>query len=938
MTGLRTNDDYDHLFDYYGQVYNVDPLLGKTVFHLESSGNPGTKDSPAGAGGGMQIMSKLADHYGIDRRDMTQAIPAAMAYLAEGLQATGGDPGGALAYYNGGPATLQRWKPETQGYVSKALSYYPQIQLKQYADAGGAAPPGKTATDASPSADAPDESAFRSRWGIGGIAPASPDEQSFRARWGIGGDTPAATAVPTTPAPRPITASDSAASSADRLPPPPDSALTSAQIAESRARIAQSPYASLEPSEPGFAHLMWSMGAPFMNLGETALGYKPAPTGVNALAAAAPVAGVGDLRFGGPLSAPPPGASVQNPLASPRAAAGAPPTFGPAAGRTFDVDAQGNVTSGQLPVPVDSGRAATPNPLASEVAVQPGSMPMNPLATGTRPASARGDSARSVVPARTSLAPTPANDLIAASIKARTPPLSLESPAPSFGPQPGRTINVDEQGNPIPPGGNPPAGGPVPPGWSSWNPSASGYTGAPPPGAPPPNVPGYTPTTPGVTPQAAAGLSPAEIAAYASMHDTPPPAPMIPPQTKAAAEKLADQVIRYFHTGNPPRDAANLVVPPGYHPTLVGIHDDPGLATLLRGVESVSGTPSVIAQHNARAINEAAKQLVGEPGDANAMETQVKSVTGPMFKNAFANKSDMDPTMVRAATDAADKILAGKIQNRPGALKVIQQVRDSLGKTSDRSVPETDPEMMHGALQGINDSLSPLSQSTDADKAAASSALMQIKPFVQRAIESGASGFKVANDTHATQMKPVDAQRFLEGLNLTNATGDVRLAAVDSAIKNIRKQQAAPGISKAEWVTPDQMNQLTALLNALRMEASRGTGKPINSTTFQNMATNSKVSQLAGNPLAAQVAGNLSTGGLGGIGVGHAINMAVTKANARSEQMFRDALIERLLNFSGKGEATLAGNPTLAGGPRAGSPGPGTPSNPLSSGPTHGVP
>src|SRR6266481_2120857 len=200
MAALQTNDAFDHLFDYYGQVYNVDPLLIKTAFHLESSGNPNTPESPAGAVGGMQIMPKLAAHYGIDPRDMTQAIPAAAANLAEGLQASGGDPAGALAYYNGGPRTAQRWKPETQGYVTKALSFYPQMKLTKYADASGIGAPGKTATDASQGAGAgalPDEQAFRSRWGISGTqARPAVDESAFRSRWGISGDgAPGATAT-----------------------------------------------------------------------------------------------------------------------------------------------------------------------------------------------------------------------------------------------------------------------------------------------------------------------------------------------------------------------------------------------------------------------------------------------------------------------------------------------------------------------------------------------------------------------------------------------------------------------------------------------------------------------------------------------------------------------------------------------------------------------
>lgn len=920
MTALRTNDAYDSLFDQYGQIYNVDPLLGKTVFHLESSGNPGTKPSSAGAQGGMQIMPKLAAHYGIDPHDMTQAIPAAMAYLAEGLQATGGDPAGALAYYNGGPKTLQRWLPETQGYVAKAQSYYPQMKLA--ANTPAAAPgTGPTATDTpSPmmmaSAEPPDVNKFHSEWGIGGAAPATPqsaDVDAFHKEWGI---NPANNNAPV--APRPIVASDAAASSADRLPPTvamgnpatalnalggdqfipnPLAANPSQDIYSAlRSAVARDPsltYSQYAPVamdaagqphfvSPGIVHDL--MGGAVDALYGPRMGTMT-PEATQALA-------TGMMIPRGPLSSPaynpgrftllPRSAPLNvtprtgapspppNPLVSPGVIEAPAPSFG-SAGRNFEVDAQGNVTSAQTPVPV----GAVPPP-------PPGQAPANPLA-------ARAAGALAVPPTSTSpTAPTPADQLIAASIKSR-PAVSLP-------------------GAPIPPPGSPP-------------------------GTPPLGVPGYAPTTPGMAPAAVAGLSPAEAAAYASMHDTPPPAPMIPPQTKAQAEALADRVIQHFHTGNPPIAPANLVVPPGYHPTLTGLTNDPGLATLHRGLESVSGTPAVIAQHNAQAINMAAGQLVGQPGDVAAMEAARDAITAPMREAAFANRADADPQKVQAVVSAADKILSGPDGKRPGVVKYVTQIRDALRSDTGNGAPESDPEMLYGAHKAVNDLLSPLAQSTDADKQAAAASLMKLKPLLQTAIESGASGFKDYMAKHAELSKPIDAQKFLQSLNLTNATGDVRLQAVDSAIKNIQKQQQLPGVPKAKWVSDDQMDQLVALRNALRMEAARGAGKPINSTTFQNLATNSKVSQIAGSPLASLALGQMSMPGLVGLGVGMASKAAIEKSLARSEGMVKDALLERLLNFSGKGEASLVPPPPLAAGPRSARPGPGAPWNPLNATP-----
>lgn len=130
----KVNSDYDELFDHWGRVFNVNPQLAKTVFHLESSGNPNIKEgSPTKYGraqGSMQILPSTARDLGItDPRDMNQAIPAAMKYIREGLDA-GKTPEAAAAYYNGGPKSLQRWMPETQKYVQNARESYPRMAVK----------------------------------------------------------------------------------------------------------------------------------------------------------------------------------------------------------------------------------------------------------------------------------------------------------------------------------------------------------------------------------------------------------------------------------------------------------------------------------------------------------------------------------------------------------------------------------------------------------------------------------------------------------------------------------------------------------------------------------------------------------------------------------------------------------------------------------------
>jgi soluble lytic murein transglycosylase-like protein len=132
---MPANNDYDPLFDAWGKALNVDPQLGKTVFWLESSGNPDIRNGTAGEIGGMQMLPQTAalmakkmgyDPKSIDLHDMRWAVPLAMQYLADGVNATGSGEG-ALGYYNSGSADPKKWK---QDYIEQGVKSYPNMALE----------------------------------------------------------------------------------------------------------------------------------------------------------------------------------------------------------------------------------------------------------------------------------------------------------------------------------------------------------------------------------------------------------------------------------------------------------------------------------------------------------------------------------------------------------------------------------------------------------------------------------------------------------------------------------------------------------------------------------------------------------------------------------------------------------------------------------------
>lgn len=107
--------------------YAISEKLIQSVIQAESNYRPDAV-SPAGAQGLMQLMPATARELGVsDPFDVDQNIDAGAQYLKKMLDRFHGDIKLALAAYNAGPATVERYNgnvpyQETQTYIQRVLS------------------------------------------------------------------------------------------------------------------------------------------------------------------------------------------------------------------------------------------------------------------------------------------------------------------------------------------------------------------------------------------------------------------------------------------------------------------------------------------------------------------------------------------------------------------------------------------------------------------------------------------------------------------------------------------------------------------------------------------------------------------------------------------------------------------------------------------------
>lgn len=376
----------------------------------------------------------------------------------------------------------------------------------------------------------------------------------------------------------------------------------------------------------------------------------------------------------------------------------------------------------------------------------------------------------------------------------------------------------------------------------------------------------------------------------------------------AAADRVAasDAVARAAAGG---RIAANFnEIIPGSKPTLAQATGNAGVAALERA--AMSRAPNEFAERqlsNYSARNAYMTEIKGTPETYQAAIAQRESEAIPLLDAAMAGArpADVSPVLKKI-----EDIIASPSGQRDSVTAALAKVKEKLNGSNGL---QTDPNQLYGIRKSINDQLETVSGRDNSAAAQASRELNEVKEALDDAITKAAPGFDKYIQQYAELSKPINAQKYLQGLDLTDQTSQrITLNSVKKALLKIDKQRAASGTNDAKSISDDQLSMLRNLESDLQREANSSRGMALGSNTFQNFATNQLIESMLPGKLGAVakftpegVGGALgyALGGSGGAAIGaiggrQAASIGSNAMNAHGPEI-EARLIDYLLNPKG---------------------------------------
>lgn len=397
----------------------------------------------------------------------------------------------------------------------------------------------------------------------------------------------------------------------------------------------------------------------------------------------------------------------------------------------------------------------------------------------------------------------------------------------------------------------------------------------------------------------------------------------VAPFTESGREKIAQNLLAKMAQNGPQKGNVTQFVP-GVEPTMAEITGNPNVANLQRTMRDVNPVPFVAREEsNALARQDALRAIRGSADDlaaaklardATAASDYLNTHVGipvanteyaalkktPAFQSAFAEAERMAKN---SSGSVETKVVNRTLANRGGQIGTPETYVSGVG--------------LQRIKMALDDQINTASRAGERGKAAN---ILQVKDKLLSLMDKEIPGYAEARLAYSTASRDIDAMQYLQGLNLADAQGNITLAKVQNALRNLEKMQMKPGLNEAKSVTPAQIEALTNIRDDLLRQAQAQAGRSLGSNTAQNLAMQNMLANLLPGK-AADVAGSIGPGAIagGGLGfllggpaggaagavVGNRLGAATTGLMRASNEDIQNRLSQLLLNEGGSGVSAL---------------------------------
>jgi hypothetical protein len=423
-------------------------------------------------------------------------------------------------------------------------------------------------------------------------------------------------------------------------------------------------------------------------------------------------------------------------------------------------------------------------------------------------------------------------------------------------------------------------------------------------------VPGSKPTLPEATGNAGTA------ALYRALRDLNPNSPLVAREqaNAAARNELIENTIGAHPDIEALREARDTTTDPMREAAFANATDT-NVKNVRAAINRVLASPAGQRDIVASSLMRIRDKLELDYPLTERVADAVSPIKGAISAGNLSDKKLADFTEARRLLNSAnrgftseDDLVSG-LQQLAKKQKIVGPIDNALKIIKSGGMKlESDPAQLYGIRKSIGDMLSPMSQGTGSDARLASSELKEITSSLDDAIEKGAPGYKDYMSKFAEMSRPANALEFLQGLNLTDAKGNVHLQKVTNALTKLERDSNKPGIRTAKAVTDSQRQTLENIRDDLLRNQNIGLGKSLGSPTVQNAMAQKRLglSKYIPDTLGATIggaAGHFSglpygeeVGAIFGQHIGGAVRDARAARDALAASRVQSTLEDMLLN------------------------------------------